>query len=393
MRLLFAALAAVNRAGGGERHGRSRAEHRPTTETAPGRRPRDPDRTKRDILVAAREEFVEHGLDGARVDRIAERAGANKRMLYHYVGNKEALYARVLLDAYREIRSGERDLQPRRPCRRALAMEKLVGFTFDHFRANPWFIRLLATENIQRGAFVRAIPDIRALNSPLVEQVAEVLAAGEAEGIFRAGRRPAPALHHADRRQLFLPLEHPHPLRRLRRPPRLRTPRWPAAAPTPSRSSSATFVPENRLRRNNQRVTLATREPGERASLTTPRGRDPLSLREDQMTSTLTGATSAVCSPGRAAAATLASVGSFAAAADSVRLIWWGNPDRDRRTNEVIDLYTKDKRRRRRPRDLRLGRLLAEARHPGGRPATCPTSSRWTTATSSNTRAAGSSPT
>ena len=65
---------------------------------------------KRDILVAAREEFVEHGLDGARVDRIAERAGANKRMLYHYVGNKEALYARVLLDAYRDIRAGEAEL-------------------------------------------------------------------------------------------------------------------------------------------------------------------------------------------------------------------------------------------------------------------------------------------
>jgi AcrR family transcriptional regulator len=110
-------------------------------------------------------------------------------MLYHYVGNKEALYARVLHDAYHEIRSGEHDLQlatlpPR------LAMEKLVGFTFDHFRANPWFIRLLATENIQRGVFVRAIPDIRELNAPLVTEVAEVLAAGEAEGIFRPGVDP-----------------------------------------------------------------------------------------------------------------------------------------------------------------------------------------------------------
>lgn len=159
------------------------------TEAGPGRRARDPERTKRDILLAAREEFVEHGLEGARVDRIAERAGANKRMLYHYIGNKEALYARVLHDAYRDIRAGEHDLHlgslpPR------LAMERLVGFTFDHFRAKPWFIRLLSTENIQRGAFVRTIPDIRAINSPLVAQVAEVLAAGEAEDIFRKGVDP-----------------------------------------------------------------------------------------------------------------------------------------------------------------------------------------------------------
>ena len=158
-------------------------------EAPPARRPRDPDRTKRDILVAAREEFVEFGLDGARVDRIAERAGANKRMLYHYVGNKELLYARVLLDAYRDIRDGEAglhlgELPPER------AMEELVGFTFDHFRRNPWFLRLLATENIQRGAFVRRMPEIRTLHSPLIAQIADVLAAGEAEGIFRHGVDP-----------------------------------------------------------------------------------------------------------------------------------------------------------------------------------------------------------
>ena len=158
-------------------------------EAAPARRPRDPVRAKRDIMLAAREEFVEYGLDGARVDRIAERAGANKRMLYHYVGNKEALYSRVLLEAYRDIREGEAalhlgELPPRE------AMEKLVGFTFDHFRENPWFIRLLATENIQRGAYVAELPEIRSLHSPLESQMAEVLRAGETAGVFRAGVDP-----------------------------------------------------------------------------------------------------------------------------------------------------------------------------------------------------------
>jgi AcrR family transcriptional regulator len=160
-----------------------------TEVVSPQRRPRDPDRTKRDILVAAREEFVEFGLEGARVDRIAERAGANKRMLFHYIGNKEALYTRVLFDAYRDIRAGEAalhlgELPPR------LAMEKLVGFTFDHFRANPWFIRLLSTENIQRGSFVRGMSDIRDLHSPLVAQITSVLAAGEEAGDFRDGVDP-----------------------------------------------------------------------------------------------------------------------------------------------------------------------------------------------------------
>jgi AcrR family transcriptional regulator len=155
----------------------------------PAQRPRNPELTKRDILVAAREEFCERGLDGARVDRIAESAAANKRLLYHYFGNKEALYSAVLFDAYREIREGERklhlgDLPPDE------AMQKLVEFTFDHFRDNPWFIRLLSTENILRAAYVQGMADIQHLHSPIVGQIRQVLAAGQKQGIFRSGVDP-----------------------------------------------------------------------------------------------------------------------------------------------------------------------------------------------------------
>jgi TetR/AcrR family transcriptional regulator len=152
-------------------------------------RPRNPEQTKRDILVAARQEFCEHGLDGARVDRIASRAAANKRLLYHYFGNKQALYSAVLLDAYREIRMGELELhlEELAPVE---AMRKLVGFTFDHFRKNPWFIRLLATENILRAEHVKRIPEIPELHSPIVEQIRTVLAAGQREGLFRGGVDP-----------------------------------------------------------------------------------------------------------------------------------------------------------------------------------------------------------
>lgn len=152
------------------------------------RRTRNPERTKRDILVAAREEFCEYGLDGARVDRIAARS-ANKRLLYHYFGNKEALYQAVLLDAYREIRRGELtlhlgDLAPDE------AMRKLVEFTFNHFRDNPWFIRLLATENILRADYAKRIAEIPQLHSPIVSLLRGVLAAGQERGMFRGGVDP-----------------------------------------------------------------------------------------------------------------------------------------------------------------------------------------------------------
>jgi TetR/AcrR family transcriptional regulator len=48
------------------------------------------------ILRAAAQEFAEHGYSGARINRIAVAANANKQLIYHYFGNKEGIYAEVL---------------------------------------------------------------------------------------------------------------------------------------------------------------------------------------------------------------------------------------------------------------------------------------------------------
>lgn len=152
-------------------------------------RPRDAEKTKAIILRAARDEFCEQGFNGARVDSIAARAKANKRLLYHYYGNKEALYEAVLLDAYTEIRHGERELSLSRysPVE---AMDRLVRFTFRHFLANPWFPRLLAVENLQNARFLKRIKDIPAINSPLVAELGDILERGRAQGLFRTDADP-----------------------------------------------------------------------------------------------------------------------------------------------------------------------------------------------------------
>ena len=148
------------------------------------KRTRNSVKTKASILAAGRVEFADRGFEGARVDAIAERAGANKRLLYHYFGNKEDLYRAVLLDAYQEIRRGERalSLDQYDPVQ---AMDRLVRFTFRHFLANPWFPRLLGTENIEKARFLKTLPDIKALHSPLVGQIAAILDRGAQSGIFR----------------------------------------------------------------------------------------------------------------------------------------------------------------------------------------------------------------
>jgi len=152
-------------------------------------RPRDAERTKASILKAARDEFCEQGFNGARVDAIADRAKANKRLLYHYFGNKEALYEAVLLDAYQEIRRGERELRISQydPVE---GVDRIIRFTFRHFLANPWFPRLLSVENLQNARFVKKIKNVEEIRSPIVGELHELVRRGHAEGIFRTDVDP-----------------------------------------------------------------------------------------------------------------------------------------------------------------------------------------------------------
>jgi AcrR family transcriptional regulator len=59
--------------------------------------PPDSTATRARLLDAALEEFAQHGLAGARVDRIAGAGQANKRLIYVYYGNgnKEQLFDTV----------------------------------------------------------------------------------------------------------------------------------------------------------------------------------------------------------------------------------------------------------------------------------------------------------
>jgi TetR/AcrR family transcriptional regulator len=137
------------------------------------------------ILQAAIKEFAEHGYMGARIDGIAKRAGANIRMLYHYFGSKEELYLHVLENVFAGIRTQEqtlhlRDLEP------LDAMGRLFDFTYDHFAANPLFIRILIGENLADARHLQRSKVVQALSSPLLVAIDEVLRRGVAQGVFRA---------------------------------------------------------------------------------------------------------------------------------------------------------------------------------------------------------------
>ncbi|MFK7764341.1 MAG: TetR/AcrR family transcriptional regulator [Roseobacter sp.] len=152
-------------------------------------RTRDADATKARILEAAKQEFAKLGLGGARVDEIAERAQANKRMIYHYFGSKEALFRAVLEDAYVGIRTAEQQLElDQLPPRKAL--EKLVSFTWQYYLDNPEFIRLVNSENLHKARHIKGSDRLKDISRKFTNMVANILERGEKQGVFRPGIDP-----------------------------------------------------------------------------------------------------------------------------------------------------------------------------------------------------------
>lgn len=155
----------------------------------PASRKRDSSATKKRILSAAKKEFAKKGLGGARIDEIALKSKANKRMIYHYFGNKEALFLKILEDAYIDIRTAEQslkliDLDPEE------ALIKLVRFTWDYYLKNPEFITLVNSENLHRARHLKKSEIIEELSNKFISMVGAILKKGEKSGQFRPGIDP-----------------------------------------------------------------------------------------------------------------------------------------------------------------------------------------------------------
>lgn len=154
---------------------------------------RDPAATQKRILKAAKVEFARKGLGGARVDAIAARARSNKRMIYHYFGNKEALFTRTLEDAYGDFRAAEAALQIEKD-EPVTALRRLMQFTWDHYLANPEFITLVNSENLHKARHLRASRSLGEINRNFVERMRALLRRGAEAGQFRKDLDPVQVL-------------------------------------------------------------------------------------------------------------------------------------------------------------------------------------------------------
>lgn len=147
--------------------------------------PRDSERTKAAILAAAVQEFAHDGLGGARVDRIADRSGANKQMIYYHFGSKDALFTAVLEKVYAEIRSAEEKLRMR-DSDPVEGIRRLIEFTWTYFLEHPEFIALLNSENLHEARHLKGSKQIREMNSPLIDTLSKLLDRGQRMGVFRS---------------------------------------------------------------------------------------------------------------------------------------------------------------------------------------------------------------
>jgi AcrR family transcriptional regulator len=141
--------------------------------------PPDSTDTRRRLLDAAFEEFASHGLAGARVDRIAELAKANKRLIYAYYGNKEELFDTVMVRSLGALV----DAVP-------FSADDLAGYAgalFDHMVGHPEMVRLTMWKLLER-------PNVSDLEVQAYRPKVEAIAAAQADGRLPTGTDPVDVL-------------------------------------------------------------------------------------------------------------------------------------------------------------------------------------------------------
>ena len=147
------------------------------------RKKRDSQSSTKALLDAAIEIFAQRGPDAATVDEITRKAGLNKRMLYHYFGSKDKLYAAALRHIYEQFFSLDISLAAM-----MMPVDELVRALVRQYHTfllgHPSFVRLICYENLNRGRTVRGLK-LGGQKAPIITALQLALEKGQAEKQFR----------------------------------------------------------------------------------------------------------------------------------------------------------------------------------------------------------------
>ncbi len=136
------------------------------------------------VYEAALDEFAEYGLAGARVDRIARRAGINKAMIYYHFGSKQSLYDAIVKDIAETALAGVRGSIGRT----ATLEDVLLAMARSHVEGlgrGTRTSRILLHELAAGGrTFERIVAGLGA-REELKSVITEMIEAGKREGRYR----------------------------------------------------------------------------------------------------------------------------------------------------------------------------------------------------------------
>lgn len=141
---------------------------------------------KNKILQAAIDEFSRFGFEGARVDRIAEKADINKAMIFYYYSSKQKLYQSIITNAFKrllpEIRAS---IEKAESPERFLELLPEVYILFLH--ENPYIVRLILPELMYRpDNITRIIKDMfQNLPEPPQKKILNMIRDWSSQGLIR----------------------------------------------------------------------------------------------------------------------------------------------------------------------------------------------------------------
>lgn len=154
-----------------------------------GVRKTKPRETIQRILEAAAVEFAERGIEGARIEQVAQRSGVTKQLIYYYFQTKAQLYE-AALDAISQ-RAVEEILALRFDVLSPLeGVQLLFQSIFDQYRTRRYLAMLTLDQNVHGCAHVSRRGDLRRSTPLIVAEFSKLIERGVARGEIRAGIDP-----------------------------------------------------------------------------------------------------------------------------------------------------------------------------------------------------------
>lgn len=148
----------------------------------PPKSPKSVEETKQALIDAGRLIFAEQGFDGARVDRIAAKAGVNKALINYHFGGKTELFLAIIEDFTGKLASGLMAVMDDQADAET-QLRSFVRFMAAATAKNPEFPRLLLFESLRIQEHLGGPP--RHLFF-VIQTLAKILEKGQQEGVFKA---------------------------------------------------------------------------------------------------------------------------------------------------------------------------------------------------------------